>query len=239
MASERSGMAAATWGWVRVNKTRRVWRGGVVVAMWGGLVVSTNAWRPASLMTSPVPSRPSCLTLYSNNHSTPPASPPASNLPTTLFAPPPSPPPPRPSQAIHCQGLSTLSSVSRLGCDSTRTLTFASPSTSTPATPATPATPPTIMARPRKDVKFQHQTRSASNNRVRRMSQSQSEHEHEPGSPSTNGHAPAPVPSPPRSLNPQFNSTPLILPPRSPNYPRASMRRKRPTSSRAPYGRSS
>lgn len=49
------------------------------------------------------------------------------------------------------------------------------------------------MARPRKDVKFQHQTRSASNNRVRRLSQSQSEHEHELASPSANGHNPTPI----------------------------------------------
>lgn len=40
------------------------------------------------------------------------------------------------------------------------------------------------MARPRKDVKFQHQTRSASNGRARRPSQSLSEFS-DPGSPTT------------------------------------------------------
>lgn len=49
------------------------------------------------------------------------------------------------------------------------------------------------MARPRKDVKFQHQQRSASNGRVRRPSQSASEYENEPGSPTTKGEVTPPV----------------------------------------------
>lgn len=48
------------------------------------------------------------------------------------------------------------------------------------------------MARPRKDVKFQHQTRSASNGRTRRLSQSISEFS-DPGSPTIKEEAAPPV----------------------------------------------
>ncbi|KAF1850567.1 phosphatidate cytidylyltransferase 1 [Cucurbitaria berberidis CBS 394.84] len=54
------------------------------------------------------------------------------------------------------------------------------------------------MGRPRKDVKFQHAARSASNGRARRPSQSMSEYSEDPSSPTTNGALAPPIPEAPR-----------------------------------------